>query len=321
MKIIKIRFVDFSKEFEDFFLKILNKRYKVVFSDTPDYLFFSVYGSSYLDYDCIRIFYTAEQISPDFDIADYAIGFDYMDFEDRYMRYPYYLLRYSKEVLENLHLTSLDIKDHSSRKFSSFVVGNKNALTGRDEFFHSLSGYKQVDSGGKHLNNVGSSVYNKIQFLKGYKFNIAYENSRYNGYTTEKIADAFVSGTVPIYFGNPLISSEFNPKSFVNVHNFEDNETLVDYIKYLDNNVEEYLKLINEPKILENSNVPSMLDLEDFLYSVLDQEISSAIRRPHSLTVIRKEFILRFISRLTKFYYTIPSPIRSLLKPIRPKYK
>lgn len=41
----------------------------------------------------IRIFYPPpENLVPDFNICDYAIGFHYLDFEDHYFRFPLYLV-------------------------------------------------------------------------------------------------------------------------------------------------------------------------------------------------------------------------------------
>lgn len=37
--------------------------------------------------------------------------------------------------------------------------------------------------------------------MRRYKFTIAFENQSYPGYVTEKIADALMAGTVPIYWG------------------------------------------------------------------------------------------------------------------------
>ncbi len=68
-----------------------------------------------------------------------------------------------------------------------------NSTKVRNNFFLKISKYKKVDSGGLALNNIGYIVKNKLEFIKDYKFTIAFENSSYSGYTTEKITDAFIS--------------------------------------------------------------------------------------------------------------------------------
>ena len=84
MKTIKIKFTGFWKNFnanDNFILDILKKNYEVVLSETPEYLFYSVFNDDYIKYDCVRIFVTGENICPDFQMCDYAIGFERMEFE------------------------------------------------------------------------------------------------------------------------------------------------------------------------------------------------------------------------------------------------
>ena len=170
--------------------KILSKHYELVECDNPDYLFYSVFGYEHLKYDCISIFITGENFSPDFNVCDYAMGFDHISFEDRYLRVPLYLFYdYADGVSERVSLTEDDIR--SKCKFCNFVYSNsKNASPIREEFFHKLSAYKTVDSGGRFLNNIGGPVEDKDEFQKQYKFSIAFENSSTSGYTTEKLFEA-----------------------------------------------------------------------------------------------------------------------------------
>ena len=53
-----------------------------------------------------------------------------------------------------------------------------------------------------------------------FAFNVAMENTVAPGYITEKIGNAFRSGSVPIYWGAPEINDFFNPASFINVANY-----------------------------------------------------------------------------------------------------
>ncbi len=69
--------------------QILNKHYKVNISNDPEYLFFSDRSSQNLDYeDCIKIFYTEENCEPDFNLCDYAISFQKIDYGCRHFRIP-----------------------------------------------------------------------------------------------------------------------------------------------------------------------------------------------------------------------------------------
>ena len=63
----------------------------------------------------------------------------------------------------------------------------------------------------------------KIDYLRDFRFTLAAENGAHPGYTTEKIVDAFLAGSVPIYWGDPLVDRDFNPAVFVN---FADHATV-----------------------------------------------------------------------------------------------
>lgn len=51
--------------------------------------------------------------------------------------------------------------------------------------------------------------------LAPYKYSIAIENTSKPHYWTEKIADCFLAGTVPLYFGATNIAEYFPPESFI----------------------------------------------------------------------------------------------------------
>ena len=69
--------------------------------------------------------------------------------------------------------------------------------------------------GGYVFNNVGGKITNKTEFLSSYKFSIAMENSEGDGYISEKIIESFISGTIPIYYGDYMIDEFINPKSYI----------------------------------------------------------------------------------------------------------
>jgi len=62
----------------------------------------------------------------------------------------------------------------------------------------------------------------KRAFQSQYKFTIAFENYSRRGYNTEKLLDPMVANSLPIYLGNPNIAEHFNPKSFINAHEYLD---------------------------------------------------------------------------------------------------
>ncbi|MCQ2562598.1 MAG: hypothetical protein MJ158_03230 [Alphaproteobacteria bacterium] len=89
-KNIKIDFCDFWKGFNKTNNKIINilkKHYNVEITDKPDFLFCSCFGGDFRNYNnCVKIFTTGENVIPNFNYYDYASGFDFIDFGDRYFR-------------------------------------------------------------------------------------------------------------------------------------------------------------------------------------------------------------------------------------------
>lgn len=73
------------------------------------------------------------------------------------------------------------------------------------------------DCGGPVLNNLptGKPVKDKIAFISNYDMVVAMENTRISYYTTEKLYEALLVGSVPIYWGSYTIAEEFNPASYL----------------------------------------------------------------------------------------------------------
>lgn len=311
MKKIKIKFVDFNVGLgfrleDNEIVNSLSKRYDVEFSDNPDYIFYSVFGLDHLKYDCVRIFYTGECYTPDFNECDYAMGFDRLSFGDRYLRLPLYrLFRFRKsyeDILSRPQITEEELKNKPF--FCNFIYSNCFAQSVRAIFFEKLSEYKRVESGGRYKNNIGHPVADKRAFQEQTKFTIAFENTSYKGYSTEKIVEAFAAKTIPIYYGDPCITEDFNEDSFINVHAYDSLESVIERVKEIDNDDELYLKMINTPPVKEPKDFS---DLEAFLYNIFDQEYEKSYRRPRSLTSLAMEkskkrygFFEKYIFKYTK---------------------
>lgn len=70
------------------------------------------------------------------------------------------------------------------------------------------------------------AVDNKIETISKYKFNLCFENVRYPGYVTEKIFDAMMAGTIPVYYGAPDIADFVPPQAFIDASKFSSLEDL-----------------------------------------------------------------------------------------------
>jgi alpha(1,3/1,4) fucosyltransferase len=279
MRTLKILFVDFWPGWNpesNPLVEVLRKHFVVELSNQPDFIIYSNFGYRYLGYDLPRLYYTGEDLRPDFNLCDYALGCDRMTFGDRYFRFPTYMMD-MQPLLRGIGARTYDF---SPRRFCNFVYSNPHADPARDTFFRLLSAYKKVDSAGRHLNNTGFRTNDKAAFQRQYKFSIAFENASTRGYVSEKIIQAYAAGTVPIYWGDPDIGLDFNPESFVNCLAYPSLETAVERVVELDNDEEAYARTFEAPffrgPMTEYAIEPG---LEEFLVRVFSQDREKAFRR------------------------------------------
>lgn len=76
-KKIRCYFTDFWNGFNyEYTFRFLFSEYEFLLDEkNPDYLFYSCNGNNHLDYnDCIKIFWSAENVIPDLNLCDYAVG-------------------------------------------------------------------------------------------------------------------------------------------------------------------------------------------------------------------------------------------------------
>jgi hypothetical protein len=122
----------------------------------------------------------------------------------------------------------------SKTRFCSYVQGNRVAF--REDFVRELSMYKRVDCAGPSLNNTGfvADRKRKYQLYRESKFAVTFENEAALGYTSEKLPDALLSGCVPIYWGDPSVQLDFDPRCFVHRRDHPTLASLVKRIAALD---------------------------------------------------------------------------------------
>ena len=278
---IYVKYMDFWPAFvvDNFDVhKILLEKYEVIFTEQPDYIVFSEFGGENRYFNCVKLFLSIENRDPDFSITDYAIGIHYInDRGDRYFRKPTEVHQLSA-IYSIYNVTQTYRIDIKNKKFCSFVVSNP-AGEARNKFFHKLSEYKRVDSGGSHLNNIGGRVENKKEFLKNYKFNICFENSKTQGYISEKLSDAFEAGTIPIYYGDDTVLELLNNKSYIHIKDESEFDEKIELIKKIDQNDTLYEQMIKEKIVIDDSRYPKELQkYKDFIYHIFDQDIEKARR-------------------------------------------
>lgn len=96
---------------------------------------------------------------------------------------------------------------------------------------------------------------NKILYLRNFKFNICPENSNTEYYVTEKLFEAFLADSIPIYYGaNGDPEPNIINKNAVVIWDDSDKINTVKLLLDLKNNPKLYREFINQPKFSKYAN-------------------------------------------------------------------
>ena len=263
----------------NYIFQLLGSEYDIELNDkNPDLIFFSGRWRNKRKLfigmkKCLKVFFTGENTKPDFQFCDYA--FSYEDTNERNFQLPIFATHvYYKGVNPrtfirvasphvNFDADLAEYRKFPKSRFCIFLFSNPNPKT-RIEFCKKLMAYKKVDCPGKVLNNMPHLPYNKIKkllgFSKHYKFSIAFENTSAINYTTERVSRAFAVGSIPIYWGNPKIAEFFNPEAFINCHDYDNFDKVIQRVIEVDNDDVLYQKYRNAPPILEGSKAHAITE-------------------------------------------------------------
>jgi alpha(1,3/1,4) fucosyltransferase len=214
----------------------------------------------------VKVFCGAEHVKPNMEECDWAFSphFEESINSSRHMRIPAYML--SDYMLRDFGSPSQRKKINFNKikkektKFCNFIYSQD--VPERNNFFKELSKYKKIDSPGRCMNNmppIGSYtdskksrlsvswVKEKLNFLKPYKFTIAFENASKPGWVTEKLTQPLLVNSIPIYFGHPEVKRDFNTKSFLNYHDFNDMKSFIEHIIKVDKDDKLYKQYFEQP--------------------------------------------------------------------------
>ena len=220
--------------------------------EKPDLLVYSDFGESHWRFDGLKVYLTGENMLPDFDQCDLAFTPADVPGDPRAVRLPYYA-QTSLDLGRLVRPPGFDPSAELARPgFCAFVVSNPRSPE-RNAFFRMLNRLRRVDSGGRHFNNMGGPVPDKMAFIRNYRFTLAFENTCSPGYTTEKLVEPLLAGSIPIYWGNPDVSRDFDPGCMVNVSDFPDLESAAEHMLALDADREARLRLLRSPVFAGNT--------------------------------------------------------------------
>ena len=145
----------------------------------------------------------------------------------KYLHWRFYkILTKNKYLLEEIHNTSFfyfgstfiqnsDKIDLQKKNMASLIASNQNKLTGH-KLRHKI--VQHIKSKNLDISVIGRGYKpfkNKEDGLKSFRYSIVIENSSELDYFTEKVIDACLLETIPIYWGAPNISKYFDTKGFI----------------------------------------------------------------------------------------------------------
>ena len=161
MRKIKLNFCGFWNSYKkdnNLFTRMLSKHFDVEISEQPDFVICSNRGKpfEYMKYNCPRIMFMGENMSPDFTVFDYVIGFDFLEFGDRYFRLPFgFYFDNAKPWIPEMLSEDDAYKILKEKKyFANFIYGHESSKRMRENIFEKLNEYKEVVSPGSFLNNL-----------------------------------------------------------------------------------------------------------------------------------------------------------------------
>jgi GR25 family glycosyltransferase involved in LPS biosynthesis len=283
---VTILFTDMWEGFQadyNFFLLLLNnagkafsnpitvKGYSVdtIGARVPELIIFGPFGNRWKEYPSIpKVHFTGEN-TPEVIGENVKLN---LGFEHRYMcgknylRFPLWLteINWFKADINRL-VNPLPIPlelctrvaNNPRTKFCSFIVTNPTNPI-RNQSYHWLNSYKNVDSAGRLYNTVGPELFalggggggelKKTKFMMDYKFALTYENNSGSGYTTEKYLHAKAAGTVPIYWGDPEFHRDFDIEGCIDARHVRTPEELIDLVKACESD-EEWNKRASKPAL------------------------------------------------------------------------
>lgn len=273
---MKISFLDFWGGFQPqnnfLFHSIRQFREDVslVDPDESDLIICSVFGDEhkkYSDYKNI-IFYTGENIRPDYKTYKKSISFDFSENDSRNLRIPlwyFYIDWYNVKSYGNPeYLIPVEYlygeNEFNIKKKQNFCCSVFSApQADRIQIMNVLNTYKTVHGYGKiHSNKIPDGERYKMDVISNYKFNICFENSVYPGYFTEKLLHAKVSGSIPIYKSHETMGIDFNPNCCINANQMSYTEIL-DLVKKIDNDDSIYRRYLEEPLFIKQIDINDVI--------------------------------------------------------------
>ncbi|MEY4173593.1 MAG: hypothetical protein RI900_758 [Actinomycetota bacterium] len=219
-----------------------------------DLVVYSVFGRRHEAVRRTAIAVSGEPVLPPTRYAQWTLDWRFRP-SDHHLRLPYWamqLLRFdSAALVPDAAAARIDLGERPAR-FCNFIYSNPSCEV-RNAFFVALDARRRVDALGRVYRNAedprlsGRSDIawgvSKREVLADYRFTIAFENEEHPGYTTEKMLDAWLAGSVPIYWGNPAVVADFPTGSYLSLYEAGSMAKLIEQVMEAEHDGERYLQL------------------------------------------------------------------------------
>lgn len=260
--------------------------------ENPDYMFYSLFTELPFpesEFDGVRILYSGENYSADFNRFDYCVGYDRLQYADRFIRMPIWQVEPHHcdfAALQQVPRPLITPEQLQGREhFCNFIYSHESDKRTREKMAELLHEYKRVECAGPVLNNQPGGCcafpYDvKKELQSKCRFTIAFESTSLPGFCTEKILHAFETRTVPVYYGDPHVAETFNPKAFINCHDYDDFAQVAQRVREVDQDEELLLDMLNQPVFIEQGYIDNRIQqFEEFLVQIFSQPLENAYRR------------------------------------------
>jgi len=224
-----------------------------------------------------------ENWRPDYRWYNFSISSDFDDYDGRNVRCPnwYAQIQWSPDIVaspsssagahNNEPLVPLSLlmtprtEPYVKREnFCAFVASNSERF--RLLTVDALSKVEPVYCYGRVSGKEDER--SKYDILKDYTFNVCFENSIFPGYYTEKPLQAWVAGTIPLYFSDGQVGYDFNQDAFLNRYYFHSTREFVAEVKAIYNNVADLEWIWRQPLLTKE---PSLDPIVDFLKEIIQK--------------------------------------------------
>jgi len=254
--------------------------------------FYSVFGPGFRFYDGfkgVRVFYSGEDLEPHIehegltrresvltywkyrtmvygnyctDRVDLSLGFAHRE-DEKYYRFPEWIPFTFRpeadydEVRETINQINGARAKNGAR--NAVILASHDDYGTRDRICRDLEQVMPITYAGKWRNNSNelkeSYKDQKLPYVSNFRFHICPENVDAPDYCTEKLFDAFRSGTIPVYFGAAgRPEPDVINRDAVIFWNFDkDNEENLREVLRLNTDEAYYERFMAQPKLLPQS--------------------------------------------------------------------